>query len=112
MPSVIKEVIIPVQSNLPAGGKVQSNPIDVEGTESVSLNVSITSPNGGVVRKVHFGPTLNGAFALARSDTFAAQNHPMMSIPTLGPKLFVVVENQGASPTKCEAWIYAIRKVP
>jgi hypothetical protein len=43
MPSVIHQVIIPFDTQLPPGGRVQSEPFDVGGTESISVNVSITN---------------------------------------------------------------------
>lgn len=111
MPSVINQVIIP-NTNLPSGGRIMSSVVDVEGTESISVNVSITNINSHIVRKIHFGPAPNGGFSLTRSDTFAATNHLMTSIPTSGPKVFVVVENLGTAPMSCAGWIYAVRKVP
>lgn len=111
MPSVINQVIIP-GAELAPGSRLQSAPVDVEGTESISINVSITNINNNIVRKIHFGPAPNGAFPLTRSDTFAVTNHLMTSIPTSGPKVFVVVENFGTVSMNCSGWIYALRKVP
>jgi hypothetical protein len=110
MPSVINQVIIP-NTDLAPGTRLVSATVDVEGTESISINVSITNINDKIVRKIHFGPSPNGAFPLTRSDTFAVTNHLMTSIPTSGPKVFIVVENSRTESMKCSGWIYAVRKV-
>jgi hypothetical protein len=112
MPSVINQVIIPLGTNLPPGGRFMTNPVDVQGTETVAINVSITSPNASVIRRIYFGPSPNGGFSLAFSESFSPDNALMRSVPTLSPQFFVVVENHGATPTNCDGWMYAVRKVP
>jgi hypothetical protein len=111
MPSVINQVIIPA-TDLAPGARVVSATVDVNGTESISINVSITNVNDKMVRKIYFGPAPNGGFSLTRSDTFALTNHLMTPIATSGPKVFIVVENLGTRAMNCDGWIYALRKVP
>jgi len=43
MPSVIHDVIIPANTELLPGARIQSNVFDVDGTVNVSVNVSITN---------------------------------------------------------------------
>jgi hypothetical protein len=112
MPSVINKVIIPLQTALPAGAGFQSDVVDVEGTESISVNVGITNVNPAIRRTIFFGLSPNGGFQPARVDTFAATNHLLTSLPTHGPQMFVIVENTGAVATECDGWLYAVRKVP
>jgi hypothetical protein len=112
MPSVINQVIIPLQTALPPGGRIQSQAFDVEGTQSISVNVGITNLNPAVKRTIFFGPSPNNGFQPARVDTFAATNHLLTSLATSGPKVFVVVENTGAVAMTCDAWLYGVRLVP
>jgi hypothetical protein len=112
MPSVIHQIIIPFDTQLPPGGRVQSEPFDVGGTESISVNVSITNVNPAIRRTILFGPSPNGGFAPARVDTFQETNHLMTSLPTHGPEMFVVVENTGTVAMHCDGWLYGVRQVP
>jgi hypothetical protein len=112
MPSVIHQVIIPTQTVLAPGGRFQSQSLDVNGTQSISVNVGITNVNPAIKRTILFGPAPNGGFQPARVDTFQASNHLLTSLPTHGPKVFVVVENTGTTPMNCDGWIYGVRLVP
>jgi hypothetical protein len=112
MPAVIHQVIIPFQTPLPPGGRFQSQAFDVNGTESISVNVGITNVNPAIKRTIFFGPSPNGSFQPARVDTFAGTNHLLTSLPTHGPKMFVVVENTGTVSMDCAGWLYAVRQVP
>jgi hypothetical protein len=112
MPSVINQVIIPFQTVVGPGARFQSLPADVNGTESISVNLSITNVNPAIKRTIFFGPSPNGGFEPARVDTFQATNHLLTSLPTNGPQMFVVVENSGAVSMNCDGWLYAVRLVP
>jgi hypothetical protein len=112
MPSVIHQVIIPNQTVLAPGGRFQSQAVDVSGTQSISVNVGITNVNPTIKRTIYFGPAPNAGFEPVRVDTFHASNHLLISLPTHGPKMFVVVENTGTTQMKCDAWIYGVRLVP
>jgi hypothetical protein len=112
VPSVIHQVIIPTQTALPPNGRIQSQAVDVGGTESISVNVGITNVNPAIKRTIFFGPSPNNGFQPARVDTFAASNHLLTSIPTHGPKMFVVVENTGNVAMTCDAWLYGVRLAP
>jgi hypothetical protein len=112
MPSVIHQVIIPFQTQLLPGGRIQSQAFDVDGTESISVNVSITTTNPAIRRTILFGPSPNGGFAPARADKFQTTNHLMTSLPTHGPQMSVVVENTGTIAMQCDGWLYGVRLVP
>ena len=112
MPSVIHQVVIPFNTSLAPGGRFQSQAFDVDGTESISVNVGITNVNPSIKRTIFFGPSPNGSFQPAREDTFVEANHLLMSLPNHGPKMFVVVENTGNVSMQCDGWLYAVRKVP
>ena len=112
MPSVIHQVIIPLQTVIAPGARFQSEAFDVDGTESISVNVSITNVNPSIKRTIFFGPSPNGGFAPARADAFQTTNHLLTSLPTSGPKMFVVVENTGTASMNCDGWLYGVRLVP
>ncbi|WP_147443804.1 hypothetical protein [Corallococcus sicarius] len=112
MPSVISEVIIPLQTSVGPGGRFQSQEFDVSGTQSISVNVSITNVNPTIKRTIFFGPSPNGGFQPARVDAFQTSNHLLTSLPTHGPKMFVVVENTGLTAMNCDGWLYGVRLVP
>jgi len=112
MPSLIHQVIIPVQTALPPAGRIQSQTFDVDGTQSISVNVGITNVNPAIKRTIFFGPSPNNGFEPARVDTFGATNHLLTSVPTNGPRMFVVVENTGAVAMNCDGWLYGVRMVP
>ena len=112
MPSVIHQIIIPFQTVVGPGARFQSQAFDVDGTESISVNISITNVNAAIKRTIFFGPSPNGGFEPARVDTFQATNHLLTSLPTNGPQISVVVENSGTAPMNCDGWLYGVRLVP
>ena len=112
MPSVINQVIIPAWTLIGSAGRFSSQPVDVSGTQSISVNVSITGTNPAIKRTIYFGTAPNGGFAPAQIDAFDTTNHLFTSLPTHGPQMFVAVENRGPTDTNCQGWIYAVRLVP
>ena len=113
MPSVIHQVIIPFRTSVRAGGRFQSDSFDIDGTESISVNVAVSNPSAAIKRTIFFGPSPNGGFLQARVDTFAAgTNHLLTSLPTHGPRMFIVVDNTGPVSIECEGFLYTVRQVP
>jgi hypothetical protein len=112
MPSVINQVLIPSQTVISPHARFQSQVFDVNGTESISVNVSTNIMSSEVTRTIFFGPSPNGGFEPARVDTFAASHNLLTSLPTNGPQMFVVVENNAPIPLNCDGWLYGVRLVP
>jgi hypothetical protein len=59
---------------LPAGGRVESTVVDVNGARRVNLMFGIPGRNPNVQWRVHFGPTTNNAFAQTHAGAFDADN--------------------------------------
>lgn len=112
MPSVIFGTLIDNATPLPPGARIFSHVIDLMGAQQVSVNVSITGPDGQVRRTIYFGPTTNNANAPLRTDDFGQTNDLLTTVPVCGPRMFVIVENHGLQQLSCDGTVYAIRVVP
>jgi hypothetical protein len=112
MPDVVFETLIDNATDLPPGGRVQSEVFDVSGAREVNVTLSISSNNTAVRWGIHFGPTTNNGFGQCRSGTFGDNNRVAISVPVFGTGLLVVVENRGQRAENVDGQVYFIRDLP
>ncbi len=112
MPEIVYEVLIPVQTPLPPGGRVQSTVFDVNGARTANLMFSIPSNDPQVFWSVHFGPTPNNSYGQAREGNFGTFNTIAIAVPVFGPGLLVVVENRGQRDETVDGNLYFLRELP
>jgi hypothetical protein len=109
---IVYETVIENATALPAGGRVQSNVIDVNGARTVNVMFGIINNDSQVRWAIHFGPTTNNGFAQCRTGTFADHNTIAISVPVFGPGLLTVIENNGSNNQTVDGKIYFIRDLP
>jgi len=112
MSEVVFETLIANATDLPPGGRVQSEVFDVSGSREVNVTLSIPSTDGSVHWGIHFGPTTNNGFGQCRSGTFSDHNRIALSVPVFGTGLLVVVENRGQRAESVNGQVYFIRDLP
>ena len=112
MPTMILEELFALDTPVPAGGSLRSRTVEVAGSASLAVNVSIPNVNSQVKRSVLF-TGLTGAYLYpARVDAFDTVNHLLTTVPTCGPEVVVIIENGSKEDITCSGWIYGIRHVP
>jgi hypothetical protein len=112
MPEIVYETMLDNATPLPAGARVESSVIDVNGARTVNLMFGIPGIDPNVGWSVHFGPTTNNAFAQTHAGTFDVANTVALSVPVFGPGLLLVVENRGIQDETVDGKIYFIRDLP
>jgi hypothetical protein len=112
MAAVILEELFALDTPIAPGAYLQSRPVGVAGSVSVAVNVSITNVNGQVRRSVLFTGLTAGYLYPARVDMFDAVNHLLTSVPTCGPEVVVLIENNSKEDITCSGWLYGVRLVP
>src|SRR6478752_3250317 len=112
MPEIVYETVLDNATALPAGGRVQSNVVDVNGARAVNVMFGIPGIDPNVQWSVHFGPTTNNAFAQTHAGVFDLDNTVALSVPVFGPGLLLVIENRGIQDETVDGKIYFIRDLP
>jgi hypothetical protein len=112
MPEVVYETVLDNATALPAGGRVQSNVVDVNGARAVNVIFGLPGIDPNVQWSVHFGPTTNNAFAQTHAGAFDLDNTVALSVPVFGPGLLLVIENRGIQDETVDGKIYFIRDLP
>ncbi len=91
------------------GGFVFSQQVDVEGFQTVSVNVSTISPTSNLVRDISFSNPFDAGYRVVYRDTFPPLNHLFRAVPVHAPRLLVVVTNNGSINMTIEGFVYATR---
>ncbi len=112
MPQVVYDNLMTPAQPLPAGGRIQSASLDVNGARAVNITLELPSGDPNVQWTVSFGPTQHKAFFPAASGTFNENGQLASQFPVFGPNMVVFVENFGTRDTTCDGNAYFIREVP